>query len=120
MSATSAQGKPCTTETESTPSLPSSAAHLSTKPRIGSRVVWKTPTMRQSNQPMTGLVLLSTASAMRRKRSSARSGTSICGYSLNSTIAVTVLELLPADIAVEIELGTDRNIGSDDAPHMGQ
>jgi hypothetical protein len=31
-----------------------------------------------------------------------------------------VLELLAADIGVEIELGADRDIGSDDAPNMGQ
>ena len=36
-------GKPWATESESTPSLPSIAINLSTKPRIGSRVVWNTP-----------------------------------------------------------------------------
>jgi len=41
-------GKPCAIDSDSTPSLPSIAESLSTKPRIGSRVVWNTPIMRQS------------------------------------------------------------------------
>src|SRR6266446_8674963 len=70
------------------PSLPSIADSLSTKPRIGWRVVWNTPIMRQSQAAITGLVRPSMAPSITVNRSSARSGTSTCGYSLNSTSAV--------------------------------
>ena len=81
-------GKPWAIDSDSTPSLPSIAESLSTKPRIGWRVVWNTPIIRQSQAAMTGLVRPSMAPSITVKRSSARSGTSICGYSLNSTSAV--------------------------------
>ena len=81
-------GKPWAIESDSTPSLPSIADSLSTKPRIGWRVVWNTPIIWQSHTPITGLVRPSMAPSITVKRSSARSGTSTCGYSLNSTSAV--------------------------------
>ena len=81
-------GKPWAIESDSTPSLPSIADSLSTKPRIGWRVVWNTPIMRQSQAAITGLVRPSMAPSITVNRSSARSDTSTCGYSLNSTSAV--------------------------------
>ena len=81
-------GKPWAIESDSTPSLPSIDDSLSTKPRIGWRVVWNTPIMRQSKVAITGLVRPSMAPSMTVNRSSARSDTSTCGYSLNSTSAV--------------------------------
>ena len=81
-------GKPWAIDSDSTPSLPSMAISLSTKPRIGWRVVWNTPIMRQSHAAITGLVRPSMAPSITLNRSSARSDTSTCGYSLNSTRAV--------------------------------
>ena len=49
-------GKPWATDSDSTPSLPSMAESLSTKPRIGWRVVWNTPIILQSQAAITGLV----------------------------------------------------------------
>ena len=49
-------GKPWAIDSDSTPSLPSIAGSLSTKPRIGWRVVWNTPIILQSQAAITGLV----------------------------------------------------------------
>ena len=54
MSAVSPQGKPWAIEIDSTPFLPSIAISLSTKPRIGSRLVCMTEMSWQSNTPRVG------------------------------------------------------------------
>ncbi|MCY1239311.1 hypothetical protein D9M72_520990 [compost metagenome] len=56
------------------------------KPRAGSREVWTVTIILQSTTAATGRILPSTVAAHRSTSSSARSSTSVCGYSLKATI----------------------------------
>ena len=67
---------------ESTPSLPSIAWRRSTNERAGSREVCTVTIISQSTIAGTGRIRFSTIAAHRSTSSSARSSTSVCGYSL--------------------------------------
>jgi hypothetical protein len=71
-----------TTETDSTPFLPSSILMRSTNPRIGWREVGKLEIMWQSKTDMRGLTRPSAVAATISTSSSARSTKSVCGNSL--------------------------------------
>ena len=89
-SGTSAYGKQCAIDTDSTPSCPSRAEILSTKPRMGCSVVGKLPIMRQSASDITGRISPRIARSVSSTTSSPRSTKSVWGNSLKQMISVAL------------------------------